>query len=56
MGFGAYDEDEQDKQDFDGSDVEVVATDRSDHEGEMKVNTGESTKELIDRLQGMKDE
>ena len=57
MGFGSYDESEQENQasgaDIDDSEsVDVGAT---DHEGEVSFETNASQDELLDKLQDMKD-
>jgi hypothetical protein len=54
MGFGSYDESEQDKQDID--DDNGVQTGAADHEGEVEYEIGASNDELLDRLKDIKDE
>jgi len=56
MGFGSYDESEQENQEFDTDydDEDGVATDESDHDGDVEFEIGASNDELIDRLQDIK--
>ncbi len=59
MGFGSYDESEQERQsvetDFDETDAEI--NDRSeDHDGSVEFENGASSDELLERLQEIKDE
>lgn len=58
MGFGSYDESEQENQqgDADLDDSEGVSVHENDHEGEATFETGASNEELIDQLQSMKDD
>jgi hypothetical protein len=58
MGFGSYDESEQDNQEYDTDfeDEEGVATSQSAHEGEVEYEIGASNDELLDRLKEIKDE
>ena len=56
MGFGSYDESEQENQEIDADldeDDGVTATE-SDHEGDVEYEIGASNDELIDRLGEMK--
>lgn len=58
MGFGSYDESEQERQavdtDFDEEGAEI--NDReNDHDGSVEFETGASNGELLDRLQEIKD-
>lgn len=57
MGFGSYDESEQENQEFetDLDDSESVATGETDHDGVVEFENGASNDELIDRLQDIKD-
>jgi|GEM_PF-85614 len=57
MGFGSYDESEQENQEFntDFEDEEGVETGESVHEGDMDFEMGASNDELLDRLKEMKD-
>lgn len=54
MGFGSYDESEQENQDVDGNEIDISDDERINHDGSVEFDNGESTEELIDRLQGMK--
>lgn len=59
MGFGSYDETEQERQtvdaDFDEDDAEI--NDRTDdHEGRVEFENGASNDELVSRLQDIKDD
>ncbi len=57
MGFGSYDESEQEKQEID-ADLENddgVSRGESDHEGDVEYEIGASNDELIDRLKDIKD-
>jgi hypothetical protein len=58
MGFGSYDESEQEKQDVsaDDDENEAVAVHESDHDGEVRFETEASTSDLVDRLGDMKDD
>lgn len=58
MGFGSYDESEQENQqsDADLDDSEGVSVHENDHKGEATFETGASNEELIDQLQSMKDD
>lgn len=56
MGFGSYDEEEQDKQDIDASDIEMGDVDRTGHEGSVEFETEETTEELVDRLKSIKED
>lgn len=57
MGFGSYDESEQEKRevDTDFDDDESVNTDDSNHDGSVEFEFTTSNDELLDRLQDMKD-
>ena len=59
MGFGSYDESEQERQsvetEFDEDDVAMNERD-NEHEGRVEFETGASNDELLDRLQDIKDE
>lgn len=55
MGFGSYDESEQDE----GGEIDTentVTVENADHNGAVTFESEESTDELVDRLQDMKDE
>lgn len=58
MGFGSYDESEQEHQDIDTDldDDEAVDDREFAHEGEVEFENGASNDELLDRLQEIKDE
>ncbi|WP_313695387.1 DUF5786 family protein [Halorarum halobium] len=58
MGFGSYDESEQErKQSGDGpGDEATVDAHENEHEGEMTFDTGASTDDLVSKLQEMKDD
>ncbi|MFW6320675.1 MAG: DUF5786 family protein [Halohasta sp.] len=57
MGFGSYDESEQENQDFDTDfeDDDGVDTGEIDHSGSVDFEIGASNDELLDRLQEMKE-
>lgn len=57
MGFGSYDESEQENQNFDTDfeDEDGVDAAENDHEGTLDFEIGASNDELLDRLQEMKD-
>jgi hypothetical protein len=57
MGFGSYDESEQD--DASGSDIDTddaVNVHQNDHDGEVSFESDASSEELVDRLQDIKDD
>lgn len=59
MGFGSYDESEQERQSVDSEDVdeeESVDTAEHEHSGGVNYEMGASSDELLDRLQEMKGE
>jgi hypothetical protein len=58
MGFGSYDESEQDNQDYDTDldDNEGVSTAESDHQGAVEYEIGASNDELLDRLKDIKEQ
>jgi hypothetical protein len=58
MGFGSYDESEQDNQDYDTDldENEGVNTGESNHQGAVEYEIGASNDELLDRLQDIKDQ
>jgi len=57
MGFGSYDESEQDNQDFDADiDDEGVDSSGNEHDGDVEFEIGASNDELLDRLQDIKEE
>lgn len=58
MGFGSYDESEQENQEYDADldENDGVSTRENDHEGSMEFDIGASNDELLDRLQDIKEE
>lgn len=58
MGFGSYDESEQERQavetDFDEEGAAINERE-NDHEGSVEYETGASNDELLDRLKEIKD-
>jgi hypothetical protein len=56
MGFGSYDESEQQDQDVETDDSEGVNVHENEHEGEVTFASEESTSDLVDRLQDIKDD
>jgi hypothetical protein len=56
MGFGSYDESEQERQDVDAEydEDDGVSTEESDHDGDVEYEIGATNDELIDRLQDIK--
>jgi hypothetical protein len=58
MGFGSYDESEQENQDYDADldDDNGVSTEENSHEGKVDFEIGASNDELIDRLQDLKED
>ena len=57
MGFGSYDESEQQNQEIDDDDgAEGVAVHENDHEGEVSFETDASTDDLVDQLAEIKDD
>lgn len=56
MGFGSYDESEQENQELDVNDDDSgVHAEENTHEGSVEFEIGASNDELLDRLQDMKD-
>jgi hypothetical protein len=56
MGFGSYDESEQENQNIDTEEeAEGVNVHENDHEGEVTFETEASTGDLVDRLSEIKD-
>ncbi|MFC7142015.1 DUF5786 family protein [Halosimplex aquaticum] len=55
MGFGSYDESEQQDQSVDADEGEGVSVHENDHEGEITFETEASTDDLVDRLSDIKD-
>ena len=57
MGFGSYDESEQQNQAIDDDDgSEGVTVHENDHEGEVSFETDASTDDLVDQLSEIKDD
>ncbi|MFH5799654.1 DUF5786 family protein [Haladaptatus sp. DYF46] len=58
MGFGSYDESEQENQEYsaDLDDDSGVATSEHEHKGSVDFEIGASNDELLDRLDEIKDE
>lgn len=57
MGFGSYDESEQENQEYDADiDDSGVNTEENSHDGSVDFEIGASNDELIDRLQDIKDD
>jgi len=58
MGFGSYDESEQENQqkDADMDDDDAVSVQDAKHDGEVNYESNASSEELIDKLQDMKDD
>lgn len=55
MGFGSYDESEQQDQEIDADEDSGVDVDGGD-EGEMSFESGASTDDLVNQLQDIKDD
>jgi hypothetical protein len=57
MGFGSYDESEQDNQEYDADfeDDEGVSTAENTHDGDVEFEFTASNDELLDRLKDIKD-
>jgi hypothetical protein len=58
MGFGSYDESEQENQDYDTDfeDDDGVTTAENTHEGSVEYEFSASNDELLDKLQDIKEE
>ncbi|WP_265107952.1 DUF5786 family protein [Halosolutus halophilus] len=57
MGFGSYDESEQQQQSADDEDdVEAVNVHENDHDGQMSFESDVTTDELVSKLGSMKDD
>jgi len=56
MGFGSYDESEQQEVDADFDDDDAVESSEASHEGTIEFENGASSDELLDRLQEIKDD
>lgn len=57
MGFGSYDESEQDNQDYetDFEDEDGVSTGENQHQGDVEFEFDASNDELLDKLDDIKD-
>ena len=57
MGFGSYDESEQENQEFDTEEIgdDGVETEENKHDGSVEYEFEASNDELIDRLESIKD-
>ena len=56
MGFGSYDESEQEKQELDAEiDEDGIATSENEHEGSVEYEIGASNEELLERLEDIKE-
>ena len=57
MGFGSYDESEQENQEYDADleDSEGVSTRENDHEGKVNYENGASKDELLSKLKEIKE-
>lgn len=58
MGFGSYDETEQENQsvETEDDDGEGVSVHENDHHGDVSFETDESATDLVERLQDIKDD
>lgn len=56
MGFGSYDESEQQNQDVDASDEDAVTVHETEFEGAVEFDANASTDALIDKLGEIKDD
>jgi hypothetical protein len=54
MGFGSYDESEQQNQEVNADDSEGVNVHENDHEGELTFESNASTDDLVDQLADIK--
>ena len=58
MGFGSYDESEQERQEIDAEELAEDVSERSedsDHEGDVNFEIGASQDELLDNLKDIKE-
>lgn len=56
MGFGSYDESEQENQEpTEDDDSEAVSVHENEHEGEVNFESNASTSDLIDKLDEIKE-
>ena len=56
MGFGSYDESEQQDQDVDTEEDDAVNVHENDHDGDVSIAGDASTDDLVDRLAEMRDD
>ncbi|RQG96491.1 DUF5786 family protein [Natrarchaeobius chitinivorans] len=56
MGFGSYDESEQQEVDADFDEDDGVKSGESSHDGTIEFENGASSDELLDRLKEIKDD
>lgn len=56
MGFGSYDESEQQDVDADFDDEDAVTSEENSHDGTIEFENGASSDELLDRLKAIKDD
>ncbi|MCG1004168.1 MULTISPECIES: DUF5786 family protein [Halobacterium] len=59
MGFGSYDESEQENQSLDSDDIDAddgIDTAEYEHSGDVSYEIGASNDELLDRLEDIKGE
>lgn len=55
MGFGSYDESEQQDQNVETDEDDGVAVHENDHDGEVSFESEASTDELVNKLDDIKD-
>jgi len=55
MGFGSYDESEQENQELSTGDEEGVTVEENAHSGDVAFESDASTDELVDQLKDIKD-
>ncbi len=56
MGFGSYDESEQQDMDAEFDDEDAVESEENGHTGSLEFENGASNDELLDKLETIKDE
>jgi hypothetical protein len=56
MGFGSYDESEQQDQNVEADEDSAVNVHENDHEGDVEFDSDASTDELLDKLDEIKNE
>lgn len=56
MGFGSYDESEQEQQEIDTSDIDLQDDARSEFEGELAFESGANNEDLLAQLSEIKDD